>query len=265
MFQQDVLVASGAVSGCWHLPQSVLSSVSLKWDITRNVFVLVVECWTEEISARPEEGAQEDHHCVCEGGCAPEEGRECLEAKPEEGEPNGGPRKCQNPGESISRSEGAAAAPGNGNLPSLLYQIVRKGNELQLESQLSPILMVIFVFILDLAFKCQSCILSREHQTTSCLSSRIAFPLLFYWNISVSVLNQRALHSYSTELGFHLLNYISALNPQQDLSSFVKSLTWSYPAPWCHLKLSLSFSPSSPPWGTRSGRRCLSGGQACNL
>lgn len=61
---------------------------SLKGDITRNVFVLVVECWTEEIAARPEERAQEDHHCVCEGGCAPEEGRERLEAEPEERKPN---------------------------------------------------------------------------------------------------------------------------------------------------------------------------------
>lgn len=51
------------------------------------------------------------------------------------------------------------------------------------------------MFILDLEFKCQSYILSREHQTTSYLSSRIAFLLLFYWNISVSVLKQTALHS----------------------------------------------------------------------
>lgn len=76
---------------------------NLKGDITRNVFVLVVECWTEEISARPEERAQEDHHCVCEGGCPPEEGRERLEAKPEERKPNRGPGKCQNSGESISK------------------------------------------------------------------------------------------------------------------------------------------------------------------
>lgn len=140
-----VLVVSGAISGYWHLPWSVLSSMSLKWDITSNVFVLVVECWTEEISAGPEEGAQEDHHCVCEGGCAPEEGRERLEAEPEEGEPNRGPRKCQNPGESVSRSEDAAAAPDNGNLPSLLYQTVKKGNKFQLEYQLSPTLMVFLV------------------------------------------------------------------------------------------------------------------------
>lgn len=86
-----VLVVSGAVSRYWRLPWSVLFSMSLKWDITRNVFVLVVECWTEENSARPKKGAQEDHHCVCEGGCAPEEGRECLEAEPEEGKPNRGP------------------------------------------------------------------------------------------------------------------------------------------------------------------------------
>ena len=76
---------------------------SLKGDITRNVFVLVVECWTEEISARPEERAQEDHHGVCEGGRPPEEGRERLEAEPEERKPNRGPGKCQNPGESISK------------------------------------------------------------------------------------------------------------------------------------------------------------------
>lgn len=145
MSQQDVLVVSSAVSGCWCLPCSVLPSVSLKWDITGNVFVLVVECWTEEISAGPEEGAQEDHHCVCEGGCAPEEGGERLEAEPEEGKPNGGPGKCQNPGESESRPEGAAAAPGNGNLPSLLCQTVKKGSEVQLESQFSPTLMVFFV------------------------------------------------------------------------------------------------------------------------
>lgn len=145
MSQQDVLVVSGAISGCWCLPCSVLPSVSLKWDITGNVFVLVVECWTEEISAGPEEGAQEDHHCVCEGGCAPEKGGERLEAEPEEGKPNGGPGKCQNPGESESRPEGAAAAPGNGNLPSLLCQTVKKGSEVQLESQFSPTLMVFFV------------------------------------------------------------------------------------------------------------------------
>ena len=62
----------------------------------------VVECWTEEISAGPEEGAQEDYHGVCEGGCPPEEGRERLEAEPETGEPNRGPRKCQNPGERVA-------------------------------------------------------------------------------------------------------------------------------------------------------------------
>lgn len=83
-------------------PAVFYQDASLKGDITRNVFVLVVECWTEEISARPEERAQEDHYCVCEGGCPPEEGRECLEAKPEERKPNRGPRKRQNPGESIS-------------------------------------------------------------------------------------------------------------------------------------------------------------------
>lgn len=140
-----VLGVSGAVSGYWRLPWSALFSVTLKWDITRHVFVLVVECWTKEISAGPKEGAQEDHHCVCEGGCAPEEGRECLEAEPEEGKPNRGPRKCQNPGESVSRSEGVAAAPGSGNVPSLLYQTVKRGSEFQLESQLSPTLMVFLV------------------------------------------------------------------------------------------------------------------------
>lgn len=83
-------------------PAVLYQAVSVKGDITRPVFVLVVECWTEEISARPEEGAQEDHHSVREGGCPPEEGRECLEAESEERKPNRGPGKCQNPGGSSS-------------------------------------------------------------------------------------------------------------------------------------------------------------------
>lgn len=94
------MIVDVSISLC---PWNIYQDVSLKGDITRNVFVLVVECWTEEISARPEERAQEDYHCVCKRGCPPEEGRERLEAEPEKRKSNRGPRKCQNPGESVSK------------------------------------------------------------------------------------------------------------------------------------------------------------------
>lgn len=64
----------------------------------RLIFLSAAERRATEISAEPEEGAQEDHHGVPQRGRPPQESRECLEAKPEEREPRGGSREHQNPG-----------------------------------------------------------------------------------------------------------------------------------------------------------------------
>ena len=68
-------------------------------DVIKNALVLAVECWSTEISAWPEERAQEDHHGLRERRRAPEEGGERLEAQPEAGQPSRGPREHQDPGE----------------------------------------------------------------------------------------------------------------------------------------------------------------------
>ena len=60
-------------------------------DVIKNALVLAVECWSTEISAWPEERAQEDHHGLRERRRAPEEGGERLEAQPEAGQPSRGP------------------------------------------------------------------------------------------------------------------------------------------------------------------------------
>lgn len=147
---RGVLTGLGGAAGGWRCHQRVLElwpavlcrAASVKGDITRPVFVLVVECWTEEISARPEEGAQEDHHGVCEGGCPPEESRERLEAESEERKPNRGPRKCQNPGG--SSSERCRKQRAGGDLPLLLCKSVKKGNEFCFQSQLSSTSIIFF-------------------------------------------------------------------------------------------------------------------------
>lgn len=52
-----------------------------------HVLVLVVECWTSEVSTWPEKGAQKDNHSLRKRRRTLEKGGERLEAQPEAGQP----------------------------------------------------------------------------------------------------------------------------------------------------------------------------------
>lgn len=88
------------LAGC--VKHVVLSPVSISRECNMGggaIFVLAVECWATEISARSEAGAPEDHHCLRQRGRPPEEIRECLEAEPEARDASRRPREHQDPGE----------------------------------------------------------------------------------------------------------------------------------------------------------------------